>query len=94
MKQNEILKIQGQDLIEPSLHEYTVTEQSILKNFEQAFGSKCDVFAKILYVKASGCLDHCKLSFKQICDVFTPLIVSKLLICLGCKVGKKKSSDF
>jgi hypothetical protein len=58
-----------------------MTEKSLIDGFEKLIGAKCDIFAKLLYVKASKGRDHCKLTILDFHAIFYPLMVSlKVLI--------------
>lgn len=47
-----------------------MTESSLKRFFEKVFGAKCDVVAKLIYMKASNNLDSCKLTIIDFWRVF------------------------
>jgi len=70
-------KLAEEDRIETKLTDYVFTEQSLKKGFKAIFKTDCDVFATILYMKASNCKDFCRLSLIDFFSLFKALIVSK-----------------
>jgi len=50
-----------------------MTESSLRDGFVNLFGERCDIFAKLLYIKASACVDHCKLSVMDFHSMFSPI---------------------
>lgn len=56
------------------LSTFQITEQSLINNFQKLFGHKCDIFAKILYMKMVRNKDHAKINFLQFVDVFMDLL--------------------
>lgn len=46
-------KIADHDREQPHLRYFEMTENTLLKHFEAVFGTKCNIFATLLYVKAS-----------------------------------------
>jgi hypothetical protein len=63
---------------EPKIIDIYMTEKSMVEGFESLIGTRCDVFAKLLYIKASKNLDHCKLTIVDFYNIFSPLKVSIL----------------
>ena len=53
---------------------YALTEQSILKGFSSLFHHKCDLFAKILYLKLSRQKDQARIDFMRFAEVVMGLI--------------------
>ena len=53
--------------------DYVMTEKTILKGFEEVFGVKCDIFAKIFYIHASKMQDYAKLDFMDFIGTVMPL---------------------
>ena len=50
-----------------------MTEESIQNGFQEVFGIKCEIFAKILYINLSKMCDYARLSFKDFVEFFLPL---------------------
>ena len=71
------------------VQDYFMTEQSMRVGFTRMFG-RCDVFAKLLYMKASGLKENCKLSFHDFYKLFIPLWVSftKFIIYLVRRIRR------
>jgi hypothetical protein len=42
---------------------YWITERSLVSNFHKVFQHRCDIFAKILYIKMSDKKDFAKIDF-------------------------------
>ena len=42
---------------------YSITEQSLITNFEKLFLYPCDILARVLYIKLSDRKDHAKINF-------------------------------
>ena len=55
------------------LAEYTLTEQSLLDNFEKIFGPRSLVLAKCVYILASRKQDHIKFNFLEFMKPFIVL---------------------
>jgi len=47
----------------PELADYSLSEASLIAGFSSAFDAGCDVFARIIYIKASELRDYCRISF-------------------------------
>jgi len=56
-----------------------MTEQTMVEGLERILGAKCEVFAKMLYMRASGLREKSKLQFRDFTKLFTPFWVSSLL---------------
>lgn len=69
-------KLSVEDKEEPKILDVYLTEKSLTNGFEKLMGAKCDIFAKMLYIKASKCLDYCKLTIVEFYNIFHPLMVS------------------
>lgn len=50
--------------------QFYCTEKSIIANFENLFGFRCDVFAKMLYIRMAKGLDHARIDFMRFIRVF------------------------
>jgi len=50
-----------------------------MDGLEKLIGARCDVFAKMLYLKVAKNIDHCKLTLLDFHSLFAPLMVSKTL---------------
>ena len=59
---------------EPNVLEYHITEKTLTENFEKVFGYKCDIFAKLIYVKLSGNKDCATINFPEFLSLFMPLL--------------------
>jgi len=75
-------KLHADDREEPKLQEMYMTERSMMDGMEKLIGSRCDVFAKMLYLKVAKNIDHCKLTLMDFHSLFAPLMVSNLLVHL------------
>jgi hypothetical protein len=75
-------KLSTDEREEPKIIDIYMTEKSMVDGFEKLIGARCDIFAKLLYIKASKNLDHCKLTIVDFYNLFAPLKVSNLLINL------------
>ena len=49
---------------------YFITEKSIRNNFESVFGHKCDIFARVIYLKLAGMKDYSKINFVRFFNLF------------------------
>ena len=45
-------------------------ESSIREGFGKLFNHPCDIFAKIIYIKMSKCVDHFRLTIKDFYHMF------------------------
>ncbi len=52
----------------------------MIDGMEKLIGTRCDVFAKMLYLKVAKNIDHCKLTLLDFHSLFAPLMVSKTLL--------------
>jgi len=52
-----------------------LTEKSIREGFEALMGDRCDVFAKMIYIKLSNSIDHKKLTLVEFYNLFKPIMV-------------------
>lgn len=68
-------KLSLEDREEPKILDVWLTETSLVEGFERLLGAKCDIFAKMLYIKASKCLDYCKLTIVDFYNIVYPLMV-------------------
>lgn len=68
--------IDSDDLKKPKLKDLYITEQSLTNSFNLVFGVKCDILAKLIYIKASKCRNNCKLTIIELYQLFKPLLVS------------------
>jgi hypothetical protein len=50
--------------------QFYCTETSIVENFDKLFGYRCDIFAKILYLRMAKGLDHAKIDFMRFIKIF------------------------
>ena len=50
----------------------------MIEGLERILGAKCDVFAKMLYMKSSGLREKSKLQFRDFTKIFIPFWVSSL----------------
>lgn len=71
-------KLAPEDREEPKIVDIYMTEKSMVDGFEKLIGARCDVFAKMLYIKAAKNIDHCKLTIIDFYNLFAPLMVSSL----------------
>jgi len=69
-------KLPPEDRMEPRLTDYVFTEYSIKKGFKAIFEADCDIFTMLLYIKASGSRDFCRLNIMDFFNLFRPLLVS------------------
>ena len=60
----------------PVLRHFELTEQSLKESFKQVFGASCDIFSKLLYVKAGKQMDYIRLNYCDLIELFIPLLVS------------------
>lgn len=60
-----------------------MTEQTMIEGLERILGAKCEVFAKMLYMRASGLREKSKLQFRDFTKLFIPFWVSSPLLCLS-----------
>ena len=63
------------DREEAPLTEMYITLESLENGFASVFGAKCDVIARIIYYRASNGREHFKLNFRDLWNVFQPLMV-------------------
>ena len=70
---------------EPKILDVWLTEKSLTEKFADLFGHKCDIIAKMFYIKASKCLDYSRLTIVDFYNIFSPLVVSLIsrIIYLG-----------
>jgi hypothetical protein len=61
------------------IQDYYMTEESLLQGFEKLFGHRCDILAKMLYMKASRGFEDAKLSLRDFYNLFQPFMVSYYL---------------
>lgn len=73
-------KLADEDKIEVKLTDYVFTEQSLKRGFKSIFGADCDVFATLLYMKASRCKDFCRLNLIDFFNLFKDLIVGFIAV--------------
>jgi hypothetical protein len=69
-------KLSADEREEPKIMDVWLTEKSLTEKFADLFGYKCDIIAKMLYIKASKCLDYSKLTIVDFYNMFSPLVVS------------------
>ena len=50
--------------------QFYCTEKSMIENFDKLFGFRCDIFAKMLYIRMSKGLDHAKIDFMKFIKIF------------------------
>lgn len=62
----------------------------MVEGFESLVGARCDIFAKLLYIKASKNLDHCKLSIVDFYNLFAPLKVIFYILTFFSMILQKK----
>lgn len=53
---------------------YYITEQSLRENFEKLFSFKCDILARIMYIKLSKRKDSAKIRFLQFAEAVSGLL--------------------
>ena len=53
---------------------YYITEQSMVDHFHLVFGQKCDILARVLYIKLARRKDHAKINFVQFAEAFVGLL--------------------
>ena len=75
----------------PQLTDYSMSEKSLVKGFAQAFEEKCDIFARVLYIKLSGLKDYCRIGFHQFYSVLLPLLVSPFFNPFRMRISKRKT---
>lgn len=56
------------------LQAYYITEQSLIENFTLLFGYRCDVLAKVMYLKMGDNKIKAKINFYQFASVFEGLL--------------------
>ena len=61
------------------VEDYIMSEKSITAGWEQVFGVKCDIFAKIFYIHASKMQDYAKLDFMDFIDSIMPFYDSNVV---------------
>lgn len=61
------------------IQDYYMTEESLLQGFKKLFGYRCDILAKMLYMKASRGFKDAKLSLRVFYNLFQPFMVSNYL---------------
>jgi len=60
------------------VEDYIMSEKSITAGFEEVFGVRCDIFAKIFYIHASNMIDFAKLDFMNFVDTVMPFFDSNV----------------
>ncbi len=63
-------KLPVEEWEEPKLCDYVVSEQSLADGFESVFGARCDIMAKLLYIKCSGHRDFVKVNMVEFYSMF------------------------
>lgn len=53
---------------------YYITEQSLRENFEKLFTFKCDILARVMYIKLSKRKDCAKIRFLQFAEAVSGLL--------------------
>ena len=53
---------------------YYITERSLRENFEKLFSFKCDILARIMYIKLSKRKDSAKIRFLQFAEAVSGLL--------------------
>lgn len=66
-------KLSWDEREKPKLIDIYMTEKSLRDGFQHLFGERCDIFAKLLYIKASKCVDHFKLTVLDFHKLFAPM---------------------
>ena len=63
---------------EMKVSEMSMTEKTLTEGFERAFGARCDIFAKLIYMKTSRKREHARCSIVDLYRVFEEITVNIL----------------
>ena len=67
-------RVEGKEENRSYLSLFWLTEKSIRQNFQKVFEHKCDILARIMYLKMAKSMDHAKIDFIRFVEVFIMLL--------------------